>query len=191
MRNDRCRFWLWLWPFPWTVHEREHCNRVTLVTQHLDNRCNLRTLIKSTSGTRSEEDGSKEATGLKGSLSVGCCIKLKLANQTRYRCNLIVILIKIGQDRSKCESSEGVKRVGKAWTWPASFVRYSLFFFFFASRERISCKSSLLPAKRRNFITAFRNRLRIGGMAYAIRYVAVTFMDGRKPYSTVPPPLRE
>lgn len=135
MRNDRCRFWLWLWPFPWTVHEREHCNRVTLVTQHLDNRCNLRTLIKSTSGTRSEEDGSKEATGLKGSLSVGCCIKLKLANQTRYRCNLIVILIKIGQDRSKCESSEGVKRVGKVWTWPASFVRYSLFFFFCIARE--------------------------------------------------------
>lgn len=44
--------------------------------------------------------------GFKGSPdTAGSCIKLKLANQTRYRRNLIVILIKIATDEDslKCE----------------------------------------------------------------------------------------
>lgn len=44
-------------------------------------------------------------TVFKGSLDTpGSCIKLKLANQTRYRCNLIVILIKIATQRRSVEA---------------------------------------------------------------------------------------
>lgn len=51
--------------------------------------------------------------GFKGSLDTpGSCIKLKLANQTQYRCNLIVTLIKIATDEDplRCEYSTGSKQ---------------------------------------------------------------------------------
>lgn len=59
-----------------------------------------------TGGGIEREDGRGAEAGFKGSPdTLGSCIKLKLANQTRYRCNLIVILIKIATDEDplKCE----------------------------------------------------------------------------------------
>lgn len=55
---------------------------------------------------RREKRAEGVEVGFKGSPdTAGSCIKLKLANQTRYRRNLIVILIKIATDEDslKCE----------------------------------------------------------------------------------------